>query len=179
MPSADAPVFAVEPPGPPEPARFEQALGELGRTLAESSTRLHDAFSIRLGIGATDARCLSLISELERSGQVTPTLLATRLGLTSGAVTGLLDRLERAGFVQRERSSKDRRQVLVRSLDARRAELNTLVEASGRAWRKLLEDYSAAELLVIARFVGDSAGLAERYVTELLNAKGLVTDPPE
>src|SRR5262245_9299298 len=63
-----------------------------------------------LGIHRTDLRCLELV---ERSRQMTPGELAREMELTTGAVTSLLDRLERAGYTRRVRDKQDRRRVLV------------------------------------------------------------------
>src|ERR1700733_11041636 len=66
----------------------------------------------RLGINSTDLECLDLVER----GPVAAGALAGATGLTTGAITGVIDRLERAGFVRREADSADRRKVLVRAL---------------------------------------------------------------
>ena len=72
-----------------------------------------------LGINATDLRSLELIGS---EPEMTPSRLAELSGLTSGAVTGILDRLEQAGFVRREPDATDRRRILVRVDPERMAE---------------------------------------------------------
>src|SRR5882762_8719381 len=62
----------------------------------------------RLGVNLTDLHCLNVI---ERRGSVTAGELAADAGLTSGAITGVVDRLERAGYARRERDPDDRRRV--------------------------------------------------------------------
>lgn len=71
----------------------------------------HEAAAVRLGINATDLKCLELAAG---ESSVTPSRLADLAGLTSGAVTGVLDRLERAGIASREADPDDRRRVVVR-----------------------------------------------------------------
>src|SRR3954451_11546977 len=64
----------------------------------------------RLGVNVTDLDCLNVI---ERRGSLTAGELATEAGLTSGAITGVIDRLERAAFPRRTRDPDDRRRVTV------------------------------------------------------------------
>jgi DNA-binding MarR family transcriptional regulator len=80
-----------------------------------------DAAAERLGINRTDQRCMDI---LDLNGQMTAGQLAAESGLSTGAVTTLLDRMERAGYVQRVRDTVDRRRVLVELTD----------EARKRAW---------------------------------------------
>jgi DNA-binding MarR family transcriptional regulator len=90
----------------------EAARRVAGAVLARqvASDTFDDAFSEFLGINRTDARCLSL---LDREGRMTAGKLATESGLTTGAVTIVLDRLEKAGYVRRVRDPDDRRKVHV------------------------------------------------------------------
>ena len=123
------------------------------RIVAEICLHEHDT-SQRLGLGGTDVRFLTL---LDLHGPLTPGRLAALTGLTTGSVTGVIDRLERAGFVGRERDDADRRKVLVVPLpDAtarlaaeRHDRIDLLDTALGRRDR--------AELEVIARFLGEIA----------------------
>jgi len=68
-----------------------------------------NALADHIGLSASEFECLSLL----RDGPKTAGALATRCGLTTGAITGLIDRLERAGFVERRADPSDRRRVLV------------------------------------------------------------------
>ena len=87
----------------------------------------------RLGINETDLHCLNII---ENSGGLTAGELAVQSGLTNGAITGVLDRLERAGFAQRVADPGDRRRVYVQVTAAfyKRAE---------RIWGPMAEDWQA------------------------------------
>ncbi len=76
-----------------------------------------DAASRVLGINRTDQRCMDII---DLNGQVTAGRLAAAAGLSTGAVTTVLDRLERVGFVRRVRDPDDRRRVLVELTDEAR-----------------------------------------------------------
>ena len=110
--------------------------------------------SQRLGLGGTDVRFLTL---LDLHGPLTPGRLATMTGLTTGSVTGVIDRLERGGFVGRERDGTDRRKVIVvpvpdaaGRLTAERQNRTDLLDA-------ILARRSDSELRVIADFLNDIA----------------------
>ena len=72
--------------------------------------RFHDAVAAYLGVNRTDLRCLDI---LDLAGRRTAGELATEMGMSTGAVTALIDRLEKAGYVSRVRDPGDRRRVLV------------------------------------------------------------------
>jgi DNA-binding MarR family transcriptional regulator len=90
------------------------------RRLIAHSIAMHEAVAANLGINATDLRCLELLGE---HPGITPSRLAELAALTSGAVTGVLDRLEAAGFVRREADPEDRRRIIVRPLPERMADV--------------------------------------------------------
>jgi DNA-binding MarR family transcriptional regulator len=117
----------------------------MGKKLAEELIRLareheaaNDAFDEiacqKLGVNRTDLRCLNIV---ENQGSMTAGRLAELSGLTTAAVTSVLDRLERAGYARRVREQKDRRQVLV--------ELTPLLaERAGPIWGPLGDEAMAA-----------------------------------
>jgi DNA-binding MarR family transcriptional regulator len=72
--------------------------------------RFHDAVAAYLGVNRTDLRCLDI---LDLTGRRTAGELAAEMGMSTGAVTALLDRVEKAGYVRRVRDPGDRRRVLV------------------------------------------------------------------
>lgn len=140
---------------PPPQAETEHilALGEtLKRALVEQGVALHDVMAHRLGLAATDLRCLELVRRPPRGAFMTAGELAECAGLTTGAITGVLDRLERAGFVRREKSETDRRQVRVRLEAKREPELDALFAPVQSAWLALCARYSAKELALIGDF---------------------------
>ena len=97
----------------------ESTPGALRRLITEA-IGTHDVVAASLGLNPTDLRCLELASS---EPEMTPSRLAELSDLTSGAVTGVLDRLERAGFVRRESDPTDRRRLLLRVDPERWAEL--------------------------------------------------------
>jgi DNA-binding MarR family transcriptional regulator len=88
--------------------------------LIAGSVATHEAVADRLGINPTDLRCLGLAAA---EPGLTPTRLAELAGLTTGAITGVLDRLERSGFVRREPDPADRRRLRVQLVPDRLGEL--------------------------------------------------------
>jgi DNA-binding MarR family transcriptional regulator len=129
-----------------------------------------------LGINRTDTRCLDII---ERRGRVTAGDLATESGLTTGAITVALDRLERAGYVRRVRDATDRRRVLV---EVTNEGLRRAMECYGpiaREGQAGLEACTDEQLIFIRDFLRDGYDLlaehAERVrqmARELAREKG-------
>jgi DNA-binding MarR family transcriptional regulator len=98
---------------------------EVLRRVIAQSIAIHEAVAARLGINATDLRSLELAGS---EPEMTPTRLAELTGLTTGAVTGILDRLERGGFVRREADAADRRRILVRVVPERMSDMAAAYE---------------------------------------------------
>ncbi|QNE79549.1 MarR family transcriptional regulator [Streptomyces finlayi] len=113
--------------------------------------RLTHAFAAEQGLHATDIQALAAILDAETP--LTPGRLRHHLGLTSGAVTACLDRLERAGHIRRARESSDRRVVHLHYLpDARSAARNTFMPLAA-ATSRTQEQFSGAELTTVLRFL--------------------------
>ncbi|MCF7550584.1 MarR family transcriptional regulator [Pseudonocardia sp. WMMC193] len=133
----------------------DEIMGLLVRFIA--SVVLHNhAVSQQVGLGPTDSQFMTL---LDVHGPLSPGRLAELTGLTSGTVTGVVDRLEKAGFVRRDRDPGDRRKVIV-TPDRRAAEqrLSPQYAAYDRATRDLLDRRSPQEQRVIADFLADLLG---------------------
>src|SRR5215813_7664872 len=91
------------------------ALNRAMRDASGQGVLYSQAVAERLGINSTDLECLDSVV---LRGPLTAGELADATGLTTGAITGVIDRLERAGFARRERDKDDRRRVLVRAQQA-------------------------------------------------------------
>lgn len=128
------------------------------RLVAEVCLRDHIA-SQRLGLGGTDSRFLTL---LDVHGPLTPGRLAQLTGLTTGSVTGVIDRLERGGFVSRERDDADRRKVRVIPDPEATARLTAARSDRIDLLDDVLKDRDDGELAVIARFLGEIVEKHER-----------------
>jgi len=107
----------------------------------------------RAGISSADMECIDFVN-LE--GRMTAGRLADLTGLTTGAITGVVDRLEKAGFVRRERDESDRRKVFIVPVAERMMEIGRFYELVKRAMQKQCEDYSDAELKLLLRYANDT-----------------------
>lgn len=111
------------------------------------------AVAQRAGLGSSDGQFMTL---LQVHGPLTPGRLAELSGLTTGTVTGVLDRLERSGFVRRTRDAEDRRKVLVEPRDDVIAErLQPHYRGQAERLDTLLRTRSPEQLAVIDAFLRD------------------------
>ena len=110
------------------------------------------AANASLGLGASDSQFLTL---LQMRGSMTPGQLAAATGLTSGTVTGVIDRLEKAKLVRRERDGSDRRKVLVLPMADAVDRLAPIYAGQGAMLQRVLRRRTSDELKVITSFLGD------------------------
>jgi DNA-binding MarR family transcriptional regulator len=103
-----------------------------------------------LGLSPADARCWHL---LQQHGAMTAGAVADALGVTSGAVTAMIDRLERGGHVQRTRDTVDRRRVIVDLTDDSRRRSADLYKPLALGIRERLAEYSQRELELLYAFM--------------------------
>jgi DNA-binding MarR family transcriptional regulator len=133
----------------------DEIMGSLVRFIASVVLNNH-AMAQRIGLGPTDSQFMTLLG---MHGPLTPGRLAELTGLTSGTVTGVVDRLEKAGFVRRDRDAGDRRKVIVRRDEQAFSErLAPQYADYDRYTRELLARRSPEEQRVIADFLRDLAG---------------------
>lgn len=131
-------------------------LGKAGSDMGTVAMVLHQTIADRLGLNPTDHKCLEILG---RAPDPTAGELAEWTGLTTGAVTAVIDRLERAGFVQRQAHPTDRRKVVVRVNPERLQEVQRLFEPLGEAMYALCSEYSEGELETIADYLTRAADL--------------------
>jgi len=119
----------------------------------------------RLGVSVTDLHCLNIVES--RHG-LTAGELAVESGLTTGAVTAVIDRLERAGYARRVRDERDRRKVKVEVTDAFYTRAGAIWGPVAADWQAALaKRFSAAELATIAAFLAQVEELGERHAARL------------
>jgi DNA-binding MarR family transcriptional regulator len=105
----------------------------------------------RMGLGPSDGQFLTL---LQLHGALTPGRLASLSGLTTGTVSGVLDRLESAGYVRRDRATDDRRKVIVSRNEERiDRDLTTLYGSRRESLLELLRQYDDSQLAIISDFM--------------------------
>ena len=128
-----------------------EAIGMMGRQNSTRTVLFHAAIAERLGLNPSDHKCADLL--LAEPGPVTPGRLAELTGLTAGAITGVLDRLEKAKFVVREHDREDRRRILVRLTPERMPDVGALFAPLSAGMTELCSQYSAVELALILDFM--------------------------
>jgi len=146
------------------------ALGDEFRQLATATVLFHQAIADRLGMHVTDHKCLDI---LVRTGPITAGELAQRTGLTTGAITGVIDRLEKAGFVRRVKDADDRRRVVIEPFPERiEREIAPLFKSLAPAMADLCARYSTLELAVIRDFIVGVQELAYEQIRKLRETGG-------
>jgi DNA-binding MarR family transcriptional regulator len=140
------------------------ALNTAMRDVSGQGVMYSQAVAQRLGINSTDLECLDLVV---LRGPITAGGLAAATGLTTGAITGVIDRLERAGFARRERDPEDRRKVLVRAEPAVFDRIAPLFEPMQRAAMTALAPYRDEELALLLDFFTRVRETATAAMTEL------------
>src|ERR687888_2144107 len=126
----------------------EEIIQDINEKLREMSTEtimFHQAVADTLGLHITDHKCLDLIY---RFGAMPAGRLAELTGLTTGAVTGIIDRLEKAGYVRRTNDPKDRRRTIIEPIRNSRLErkIEIIFMPLHERMQKLLSSYSDSEL---------------------------------
>src|SRR5579859_6333055 len=139
---------------------------ELGREISALTVFYHEGVARKLGLNATDTRCLSLIAQTEGE-PVTAGDLGRATGLTTGAVTGIIDRLEAAGMVDRVRDASDRRKVFVRARPEAMRRVGALYEGLGKEMMALASGYSTDELALIDGFMEENVKLLKAQIGRL------------
>ncbi|WP_437317504.1 MarR family winged helix-turn-helix transcriptional regulator [Sorangium sp. So ce385] len=151
-----------------EVSELIDSLGDrLGRELSTQSVLLHQAIAERLGLKGTDHKYLDVLRRAAEAGPVTPGDLVQLTGLTSGGVTGVLDRLEAAGFVRRVKHPSDRRQLVVEPVVERYAEIGALFAPFRERWAVLCSRYSLDELRLICDFFEQATSLMAEEIARM------------
>jgi len=136
-----------------------------GWRAAQSRSDAHDELVANaLGINRTDLRCIDI---LDQEGRTTAGRLAELMGLSTGATTALLDRLERVGYVQRTRDDEDRRRVFVEVTQLVRERTWPYYEPLMRVGQELYARYTVPELELVLDFLERGAELSQRELAAL------------
>jgi DNA-binding MarR family transcriptional regulator len=122
-------------------------------------------------LSRTDMRCLDLLGHM---GPMTAGQLSEEMGLSTGAVTFLLDRLEEAGLVKRRRDTDDRRRVWVELVPSAHRKMQRLQEPIVTEMRQVAQRFKAEELAIVRDFMREAKEVFQRQVTDAV--KGQVAD---
>jgi len=135
----------------------------MGRELSNAVVFFHEAVAAHLGMNIAEWKCLGLLGQ---HGPSTASRLAELSGFTTGAITGIVDRLERAGHVRRQPNPTDRRSVIVEPLHLEdlQQRIGPIFQSLSKSMTAVASRYSPAELTAIAAFFTET--------TEVLRAEG-------
>lgn len=128
---------------------FEELVDEVRRS-QNATDRFDQAVADALGLNRTDMRCLDV---LQREGPISAGRLAEATGLTSGAMTTALDRLERAGYARRVRDQDDRRRVLVEMTSKAAQDAGRFYAEHSALSEHLYRRYTQQQLELLLEFV--------------------------
>lgn len=149
------------------PSSQDEAIARLTTMLRRmgAASALHSqAVARRANLASVDLECLDMIL---LAGPVTAGQIMEHTKLTSGAVTGLIDRLSRKGYVERAADPQDRRKVLVRVVPEAVRPLQELFAPMAERSAALMRQYSPEELALIASFVEKGTTIALERASEL------------
>jgi DNA-binding MarR family transcriptional regulator len=152
--STDAPAHA---------AKVAELMHEM-QLMTGQSILLSEGIARAVGLNGTDLEALGIIQAQERT---TAGDLASATGLTTGAVTSVIDRLERAGFIRRENDPGDRRKVLLRLQPEQTAKIQQHYASLDAGMRQLASRYAANEIDLLIEFMRESTAIAAQHVATI------------
>jgi DNA-binding MarR family transcriptional regulator len=131
-------------------------LDDVLRDIAGRAVLVHQAIAERFGLNPTDLKCLDLARHVE---ELTAGRLAEITGMSTSAITAVLDRMEGVGFIERRRDPRDRRKVVVVSTGRREAETTRAYAPLRQAVRAALARYDDGQLALLLDMIRE-VGLA-------------------
>jgi len=137
-----------------------------GREMATAVITFHETVARRLNMSAAESRCLGVLHEM---GVATPGQLAQATGLTTGAITGIVDRMEKAGYARREPNPDDRRSLLVRATQPEKvaAILRPIYDSLSKAMGEMAGNYTPEQLEVIGRYLAETTAVLKAETEKL------------
>ena len=146
--------------------RLNRGVKEALRDMSVQLSLLNHQVGGHLALKGTDLECLDLI---QRQGPLSPSEVARRAGLHPATMTGILDRLERGGWIERERDrdSSDRRAVVVRAAPGRVAEVLGLFSGMNTAMDRICAEYDEGDLELLAGFLRRTADAGRAAARDL------------
>jgi len=151
-------------------ARAPDRLNRLLRDLSTETILLHQAIADRLGLNPTDHKCLGFL--LDAGRPIKAGELARLTGLTTGAVTGILDRLESARFVRRKHDPNDRRRIMIElNIDKVRRDVFPVFEQLAKRMSVVAASYGTRDLATIMRFLEQGVELSREFRGEVQKSR--------
>jgi DNA-binding MarR family transcriptional regulator len=153
----------------PEREELIGAVLHEGRRSATRTVVFHAAIADRLGLNPSDHKCADLICN--ETGPITAGRLAEITGLSTGAITGVVDRLEKAGFVARVPDASDRRRVVIQRVEHNKGpDLRHLFVPMMEGMAMICESYTDEQLALIVGFMQRTGALTEAQIANLRQA---------
>lgn len=140
---------------------------------AGEAERLVQVFADRHGMHPTDLYALLAVMQADRAGSpLTPGRLGRHLGLSSGATTAVIDRLERVEHVRRSRDGQDRRRVTLHYGDAAAVVATAFFGPLGERMDQVVADHTPADIDAVRRFLGATNAVMRAYRQEITGQPG-------
>ncbi|HUX13970.1 MAG TPA: MarR family transcriptional regulator [Spirochaetia bacterium] len=150
-------------------AQLISDLAKLGEVASTDGALFHQRVAEKYSLGLTDMKALSI---LLGEGPMAAGKIAARLALTTGAVTSVIDRLEKRGFVHRAQDPDDRRKVMVEVNTASLAGGPNYYESIGEAFVRLHETYTTEQLEFLVEYHRAGIELTRQQIAELAQGRG-------
>lgn len=136
----------------------------LGQMSSTETALFHQKAADYYGLGITEMKTISILMQ---EGALTAGQLAERLNITSGAVTNLLDRLEKTKAVQRKSDPDDRRRVIITLTHGAFQKDENIYQSMGTTFDALMQTYSTEELEFLVRYYAKSIELTKAEIAKL------------
>ncbi|MEO5589170.1 MAG: MarR family transcriptional regulator [Gemmatimonadaceae bacterium] len=141
--------------------KTRKSIAQLMRRHSTAAVLFHHAVAESLGLGPTDHKCLDILRERHA---MTGTDLAGITGLTTGAITGVVSRLERAGYLTRENDPDDARKQILRPVPERVAIIAAVIAPLRSEVNALLDSFDASQVSAIAEFLSQTTRSIYRHI---------------
>ena len=145
-------------------AELLAAIGQRVQAFQDATDEVDEAVARCLRLNRTDLRCLSVLSQ---AGAMSASALADAAGLTRGAMTTALDRIEVAGYARRVWDQQDRRTVRVEMTDAAKKEVEVLYSPLAKEGFQLLQEFTTQELAAVLRYLEDGRQLQRAHAQRI------------
>jgi len=157
----------VSTPEAPASVPTSSDVSGAGQGIAMAAVALNTAMSQAMGLHPSEGLCLWHVVESAYGEPVTAGRLAEGTGLTTGAITGIVDRLEAAGLVRRERDETDRRKVFIRPVLERVTVMGELFAPMEREFDELVQRYAPEQVVAIYDYLSRSGEILQAQIERL------------
>ncbi|MBT2617499.1 MULTISPECIES: MarR family winged helix-turn-helix transcriptional regulator [unclassified Bacillus (in: firmicutes)] len=151
----------------------------LNSALLESLTRRLQRYGMRsvlfqqnmaqkIGVSHTDLKSAEILNE---TGPITAGELSKITGLSTGSVTALINRLEKSGYVKRERDQLDGRRVMIAPIPERQEQIKSHYQSLSMATKELCSAYNEQELILINQFVEEITKIMDKENDKLMSER--------